>query len=396
MKYNFDQPINRVQTSSTKWDGAEGVFGEKDLLPFWIADMDFQTSPAVIEALVERAAHGIFGYNKASASYYEAVIEWMKKRHQWEIDKEWLVFCPGVVVALSSIIQTFTEQGDAVIIQPPVYYPFKSMIVRNGRQVIYNELKIENGRYEMDFEDFKKKITPNVKILILCNPHNPGGRVWTKDELTELGRICIENNVLVVSDDIHHDLVYEGHSYTPFASISEQFADYSITCTAPSKTFNMAGLQMANIIVKNKQLRNALNLTLGRQALKAVNTFGLVATEVAYQQGGEWLEELLKYLQQNIEYLTAFIGKHIPTIHVMKPEATYLIWLDCRELDVDIRKLHHFLIQEEKVAFNLGNMYGVGGEGFIRINVACTRATLEEGLNRLYRGWLKFVHSSQE
>lgn len=390
MKYNFDEVIDRNNTDSAKWDGINLHYNDKDLLPFWVADMDFQAPQAVIDALVKRAAHGIFGYNIFSDSYKTAVTGWMDKRHGWQIDKDWLVFSPGVVTALSCIIQAYTEPGDKILIQPPVYYPFKSMIEDNGREAVVNPLKLENGRYEMDFEDLKNKIDENVKMLMLCNPHNPGGRVWTKEELIELGEICLANNILVLSDDIHHDLVFKKDTYIPFASISEEFAQASITCTAPSKTFNLAGLQASNIIVSNTELRKKLDQVMGRLGLKSANTFGLVATESAYLEGEEWLNQLLIYLQENIDYTTSFIGEHIPTIRVMQPEATYLIWLDCRELGVDVKELNTFLIKEAKVVFNSGDMYGIGGDGFIRVNIACPKSMLEDGLNRLLKGLQQF------
>ncbi|MED4584265.1 MalY/PatB family protein [Brevibacillus choshinensis] len=383
MHYDFDKVINRFHTASIKWDESENLFGEKDLLPMWVADMDFPAPAPVIEALKERVEHGIFGYTARPESYYEAVIGWMKRRHQWSVQKEWIIHCPGVVPALSYIVQCFTQPGDKVVIQPPVYHPFTNVVASNGRQVVHNPLKLENGRYTMDFDDLRKKLDPDVKLLILCNPHNPGGTVWTKEELTELGNICIEHNVMIVSDEIHGDLVLKGHTHTPFAAISEEFAQNTIVCTAPSKTFNLAGLQASNIIIPNDKWREVFSATMNILSLKLTNTFGVVATESAYRFGDEWLDQLLDYLQQNLDFLTEYVEKNIKNIKVMKPEATYLVWLDCSELGMDTDSLQQFILKQAKVAVNQGYTFGSGGEGFIRMNIACPRSVLEEGLSRI-------------
>ncbi|KQL46042.1 cystathionine beta-lyase [Brevibacillus choshinensis] len=383
MRYDFDKVINRFQTASIKWDESENLFGEKDLIPMWVADMDFMAPAPVIEAMKERVEHGIFGYTLRPESYYEAVIGWMKRRHQWSVQKEWICHCPGVVPALNYIVQAFTQPGDKVVIQPPVYYPFTNVVEGNGRQVVHNPLRYENGSYMMDFDDLQRKMDPDVKLLILCNPHNPGGRVWTREELTELGNICIRNNVHIVSDEIHGDLVLKGHTHTPFAAISKEFAENSIVCTAPSKTFNLAGLQASNIIIPNETYREIFQATMNTLAIRLTNTFGVVATESAYRYGDEWLDQLLEYLQQNLDFLTEYVEKRINGIKVIKPEATYLVWLDCRELGMDTETLQEFILKQAKVAVNQGFTFGLGGEGFIRMNIACPRSVLEEGLSRI-------------
>ncbi|THE14166.1 pyridoxal phosphate-dependent aminotransferase [Bacillus timonensis] len=382
MKYNFDESINRLQTNSVKWDEVENLFGDKEILPMWVADMDFKSPQPVIDALKERADHGIYGYTTRPDSYYEATVGWMQRRHNWTIEKDWIIFTPGVVPALGIIVQNFTNPGDKIIIQQPVYYPFMSVIEKNGREIVNNPLRLENGRYYMDFEDLEKKIDPSVKMIILSNPHNPVGRVWAKDELTRLGEICLKHNILVVSDEIHFDLVYEGNVHTPFASISEEFAGHSITCTAPSKTFNLAGLQTSNMIIPNQDLRERFTKALEDRFIGMTNTFGVTALIAAYEKGEEWLDQLLVYLKGNLDFLNEYIKSNIPEVKVIEPDATYLVWLDCRELGMDAKKLEEVIQKQGKVAFDEGYIFGKEGEGFTRINIACPRALLEEGLKR--------------
>ncbi|RFB15014.1 pyridoxal phosphate-dependent aminotransferase [Bacillus sp. HNG] len=382
MKYNFDESINRLQTNSVKWDEVENLFGDKEILPMWVADMDFKSPQPVIEALKKRADHGIYGYTTRPDSYYEATVRWMKRRHKWTIEKDWITFTPGVVPALGIIVQSFTNPGDKIIIQQPVYYPFMSVIEKNGREIVNNPLRLENGRYYMDFEDLEKKIDPSVKMIIISNPHNPVGRVWEKDELTKLEEICLKHNILVVSDEIHSDLVYEGNVHTPFASISDEFAGRSITCTAPSKTFNLAGLQTSNMIIPNQELRERFNKALEDRFIGMTNTFGVTALIAAYEEGEEWLDQLLVYLKGNLDFLNDYIKSNIPEVKVIKPDATYLVWLDCRELGLDAKKLEEVIQKQGKVAFDEGYIFGKEGEGFTRINIACPRVLLEEGLKR--------------
>jgi cystathionine beta-lyase len=383
MKYHFDESINRLNTASTKWDEVENLFGASDILPMWVADMDFKSPQPVIDALKNRVEQGIYGYTTRPASYFDAVIHWMKKRHKWDIEKEWICHAPGVVPALGFMVQTFTKPGDKIIIQPPVYQPFTNVITQNEREVVANPLLFEDGTYKMDYDDLERKMEKDVKMIILSSPHNPVGRVWTKEELIKLGEICIRNNVLVVSDEIHFDLIYKGHIHTPFAAISKEFAQHSIVCTAPSKTFNLAGIKASNIIIPNPELREAYTAKLNQLFLNSSSTFGIVATEAAYCYGDEWLDQLIDYLHGNLDYLINYTQEHLKGIKVVKPEGTYLVWLDCRKLGMDSKGLEAFMQKEAKVAFNEGYIFGGGGEGFTRMNIACPRSVLEEGLRRI-------------
>lgn len=384
IKYDFDKIIDRSNNYSSKWDELGKVFGRQDLLPMWVADMDFLSPPAVIDAIVERAKQGIYGYTSRPASYFESVAKWMKKRHNWETQTDWMLFSPGVVPALSFIVNAFTNPGDKVIVQPPVYYPFFRVIEDNGRRVVNNPLLFKDGRYTMDFEDLEKKVKdPLVKLLFLCSPHNPVGRVWSKEELEKLGRICIDNNVLIISDEIHQDILYPGIRHTPFASISEEFALNSITCTSPSKTFNLAGLQTSTIIIPNKIYREVYRSFMERIHLLRNNVFGLVALEAAYTHGEEWLDQFLEYLEGNLRTLTEGMEKDIPQIKIIKPEGTYLAWMDCGDLSLDSKQLNDFMINKARLALDDGEWFGLGGKGFQRINLACPRVYINEALARL-------------
>ncbi|WP_342601924.1 MalY/PatB family protein [Peribacillus sp. FSL E2-0159] len=383
MIFDFDKEIDRYNTSSYKWDEAERMFGEKGVLPMWTADMDFRSPTFIIDAIKRRAEHGIFGYTVKTESYNEAVAGWMKRRHNWNIEKDWICFSPGIAPALSFIVQAFTQPGDKIVIQPPVYYPFSQVVEKNECELVCNPLKFENGKYVMDFDDLRTKLDSQVKLLILCSPHNPGGRVWTKEELIELGEICLEHKVLVVSDEIHFDLIYKDHTHIPFASLSEEFTQNTIVCTAPTKTFNLAGLLTSNIIIPNRHLRETFVETMNKNFLVFMNSFGVAATENAYKYGDEWLDQCIDYLQQNLDFLTNFIESNIKELKVIKPEATYLVWIDCCELGMDDKSLEQFMLKEAKVAPSLGYGFGPGGEGFIRINIGCPRSVLEEGLKRI-------------
>lgn len=386
MKYDFDAVIDRHATGSVKWDLAEELFGEKDLLPLWIADMDFQSPQPVIDALTARAAHGIYGYAACPPSYYESAIQWIKKRQGWLIDKEWMVLCPGIVPALNMLIQTFSASGDKVIVQQPVYYPFMQAIENNGRQILNSPLLLENNTYRMDFDDLEKKARdPHAKLLVLCSPHNPVGRVWTKEELVALGDICLKHGILIISDEIHADLLFKGYCHVPLAGLSEAFLMQSITCVSPSKTFNLAGLQTANVIIADRKKREAFDGTLARNGLKGPNAFGAAALEAAYLHGEEWLAQAMDYIQENYLFLKKFVEKRIPRINVIEPEATYLVWLDFRELNLSGRALRKVLLKQARVALDDGYIFGAAGEGFERINIACPRTVLEEGLQRIAR-----------
>ena len=396
MTFNFDAEIDRTGTHSIKWeflfeghklvfgDHAQAKHGRDRLLPMWVADMDFRCPPAVIDALTERVAHGIFGYTMPSDSYYTAVIDWMARRYGVVVEREWLVLTPGVVPALNMLVDTLIAPGEKVLVQRPVYYPFFAAIENNGGEIVSNTLVLENGRYTIDFDDLAAKAAdPAVKMAILCSPHNPVGRVWTREELTRFGEICLANDVLVISDEIHCDLIYDGVAFTSFAAINETFAQKSIICTAPSKTFNMAGLKTSNIIIQDKEIRAKLNKTLLRHGLLGGNALGLVATEAAYNHGEAWLAEVMAYIEANYHFMVAYLAEHLPQLEVIRPEGTYLVWVDCRKLGLDAAARRQLLLGEAKVFLDNGEMFGPEGEGFERFNLACPRSILAEALERI-------------
>lgn len=382
MKYNFDEIIPRRETNSYKWDAAK----EEDVLPMWVADMDFRTAPAVVEALRKRVEHGIFGYTKVPAAYYETVVDWFRRRHHWTIEKEWIIYTTGVVPALSAIIKALTSPGDKVLVQTPVYNCFFSSIRNDECEMIASPLIYEQGSYRIDFDDLEEKAAdPKVKLMLLCNPHNPAGRVWTKEELTRIGEICLRHDVWVVADEIHCELVFPGHEYTPFASISKDFLMHSVNCTSPSKAFNLAGLQIANIISADAEVRAKIDKAININEVCDVNPFGVEALMAAYKEGKEWLEELKRYLYDNYNYLKAFFEKYLPEYPVTKLEGTYLVWVDCSVLQQSSTEIVETLLAKEKLWVNEGSLYGEAGEGFIRINIACPRQRLMDGLDRLRR-----------
>ncbi|UNK19709.1 pyridoxal phosphate-dependent aminotransferase [Paenibacillus sp. N3/727] len=383
---NFDLTINRTRTASLKWDIIPTVFGVDDALPMWVADMDFAAPPAVVRAMHARVEHGVFGYTLQTETYNEAITSWMEKRHNWSIKPEWIQYCPGVVPALSLLVEAFTEPGDQVIIQTPVYPPFYSVVKDHGRELVQNPLILtEQGDYVMDFEDLERSLSGGrVKMIILCSPHNPVGRVWTKEELSRIASLCEQHDVLVVSDEIHADLIYKTGSHTPFASLSEDAAMRSFICTAASKTFNIAGLNTANIIIPNDTLRRRFDKALQRYALGSITPMGAAATEAAYREGGEWLDALLSYVRGNMEYIRDFIQEHMPEVKVKLPQATYLLWIDFRGLGMSDEDLNRFLVQKAKIGMNRGVTFGKNAEGFMRMNMACTRATAEEAMSRLH------------
>ena len=382
MKYDFDEIIPRRGTNSYKWDSA----GDADVLPMWVADMDFRTAPPVVEALRKRVEHGIFGYVRVPDAYYAAVTNWFARRHDWQIEKEWISYTTGVVPALSAVIKALTVPGDKVMVQTPVYNCFFSSIRNNGCGMIANPLIYRNGTYQIDFADLEQKAAdPSVKVLLLCNPHNPAGRVWTKQELTRIGDICIRNNVWVVADEIHCELVFLGHTYIPFASISQKFLMHSVTCTSPSKAFNLAGLQIANIISADTDIRTKIDKAIHVKEICDVNPFGVEALMAAYNDSKEWLEELKQYLFANYNYLRAYFAEYLPEFPVSMLEGTYLVWVDCSVLNESSDEIVKTLLEKGKLWVNEGSLYGEAGEGFIRINIACPRQQLIEGLNRLRR-----------
>lgn len=380
MKYDFDTTIERRKTHSYKWDSATAY----DLLPMWVADMDFRTAPAIVEALHRRVQHGIFGYTKVPDAYYDAVISWFNRRHGWMMQKQWIIYTTGVVPALSAIIRALTSPGDKVLVQSPVYNCFFSSISNNSCEPISNDLLYINNSYVFDFEDLShKSADPSVKVLLLCNPHNPTGRVWSKEELTTIGNICLQNNVFVVADEIHCDLVYPGYTYTPFASICDDFLRNSATCTSPSKAFNLAGLQIANITIADKQVRQRVERAININEVCDVNPFGVDALIAAYNCGQEWLGELVPYLYSNYCFAKAFFNDNLPHIHLTKPEGTYLLWVDCSALGKRSEEIAQQLLNQHKVWINQGALYGENGDNFVRINIACPRDILKEGLERM-------------
>lgn len=400
MKYDFDEKITRTGTSSIKWEFVhEGnkLFqwdrageppgknpSQRPVLPLWVADMDFLCPRPVVDALVARAKHGIYGYTEKTDSYYESVAGWMKKRHRWAVDREWICSTPGIVPALNMLVRTYISEGDSVILQPPVYYPFFSAVKNNGGEIAASPLVYENGRYLMDFDDLERKAAaPRIKVAILCNPHNPVGRVWSKEELMRFGEICSRNNVLIISDEIHGDLVLKDHVFVPFAGISEDLAGNSIICTSPSKAFNTAGLQTSNVIISNDWLRARFKETLTANGIIGIPTFGAVALEAAYDNGEEWLEQVMDYVEGNLRFLRDFISRNIPRITVVPPEGTYLVWMDCRGLGLDNWELHGLFLDQAGVYLEDGYIFGPEGEGFQRVNIACRREVLAEALERI-------------
>jgi cystathionine beta-lyase len=382
MKYNFNEPVDRTNTNSLKYDGRKMFFGNEDLLPLWVADMDFRTPDFIVEAIRKRAEHELFGYTFRPESYTQSIVNWLKRRHSWEIKPEWISFSPGVVAGLTLAIEAFSKPGDGVIVQPPVYFPFFDSVKGTGREMIENPLRLENGRYYFDLEDLKQKITPKTKLLLLCNPQNPGGMAWNKDELSELAQICLDNKILIISDEIHSDLIFDGFKHTPLAGISDEIAQNCVICMAPSKTFNTAGLTTSFLVIPNKRHLVAYERVMRLPHLHMGNIFGTVALEAAYTHGDEWLAQLMSYLQENYKLLEKFFLENLPQVKVMSPEATYLIWIDFSALGLSDEDLNKKLI-EGGVGLNRGVQFGKQGSGFMRMNIGCTRAVLEEALERI-------------
>lgn len=377
MKYDFDKVISRRGTDSYKWDSAES----EHVLPMWVADMDFHTAPAIVDALRLRVEHGIFGYTRVPESYYDAVTGWFMRRHGWKMNREWIIYTSGVVPAVSAVIKALTVPGDKVLVQTPVYNCFFSSIRNNGCKMVSSPLVFAGNTYTIDYEDLEcKAADPKVKVMLLCNPHNPAGRVWKWEELVRIGEICIRHGVTVVSDEIHCELVFPGHRYTPFASISEDFLRHSATCLSPSKAFNIAGLQIANIVCADADRRAKIERAINDNEVCDVNPFGVIATQAAYNGGEEWLNQLIEYLYSNYLYMREFCREHLPEFPVTILEGTYLVWMDCRKLCISSEELERRLFAEAGLWLNAGTMYGAEGEGFMRWNIACPRTTLTEGL----------------
>lgn len=384
MKYNFDEIIDRRNTDCLKYDFAVERGKPADVLPLWVADMDFRTAPGIIERAVADASLGIYGYTESKEDYFRAIADWYETYFDWKVERRWLVKTPGIVFAIGVAVQALTKPGEAVMIQQPVYYPFSEVIQDSDRKLVNSPLVLQDGHYEIDFADFEQKIVDEkVKLFVLCSPHNPVGRVWKKEELQRIGNICLKYGVKVVSDEIHSDFVYEGVRHYVFAAVDKRFADISIICTAPSKTFNLAGLQVSNIFIPNPQIRQVFRKQMSAVGYSQVNMIGLHACKAAYETGREWLEELKQYLKGNLEYVRGYLQENLPQIKLIEPEGTYLIWLDCRGLGLTEEKLEHLIVQEAKLWLDSGAIFGVDGEGFERINIACPRAVLAEALKRL-------------
>lgn len=383
MAYNFDEIIERNGTNCLKFDGKARYFGNQDLLPLWVADMDFRTPDFVIKAIKKRLEHEILGYTLKPDSFYDSLVNWVDRRFDWKIKKEWISFTPGVVSALNFSVLSFTEPGDKVIIQTPVYFPFLTAITDHDRQIAVNELIYKDGHYSMDYDGLRSLIDEKTKLLILCNPHNPVGRVWRKEELKSLADICLEKHITIISDEIHSDLILPGYHHTPLASLSDEIASITVTLMAPSKTFNMAGLASSAAITSNHDLKRRFEKIPNSMHISSGNLFGITAFEAAYTNGDTWLQELIQYLAKNLAYLEQFVGPNIPSIKVVRTEGTYLAWLDCKNLGMADKKLREFFISKARVGLNSGTDFGSGGEGFMRINIGCPTAVLEEGLARI-------------
>ncbi len=383
-RYDFDQIIDRRGTNCIKYDFMAEHGMPDSVLPLWVADMDFAVPAEVVESLVEAATHGIFGYSDCGESYFQAVHDWMFTHHNWDVKKEWLVKSPGIVFAIAMAVRAFTQEGDGVMIQNPVYHPFSHVIKANGRRLVDNTLVWENGRYGMDFGKMEQQIREcKVKLFVLCSPHNPVGRVWTREELGRLGEICMRYGVKIVSDEIHHDFIFPGHEHVALAGLEECFAQNTMTCTAPSKTFNIAGLQVSNIFIPNASMREAFRQEMEKTGAGEINRMGLVAGESAYRYGRQWLEELLVYLKGNLDYVRGYVEQRLPGIRLVEPEGTYLLWLDFRKSGLEGDALEEWLVQKAGLWLNDGRMFGTGGDGFARLNMGCPRKTLEQALGRM-------------
>ena len=386
MEYDFSRPTDRRGTDSYKWDSAP----EADIIPLWVADMDFETFPAITEALQRRVAHGIFGYTRVPEAYYEAVCRWFEKRHGWHINREDIIYTSGVVPAVSAVIKALTLPGDQVIVQGPVYNCFFSSIRNNGCEMVSNSLiyNKEELRYEIDFDDLERKLKhERARLMLLCNPHNPGGRVWTRDELTRVAELCRKYGVRVVSDEIHCELTLYDNEYVPFGSLPDELSRDSITCCSPSKAFNTAGLQIANIVCRDAEVRNRIDRAININEVCDVNPFGVIALQAAYSdEGYEWLTQLRKYISANYDLLLERFARELPKCKVMRMEGTYLAWIDCSELHIPSDEIEEMLMHENKVWVNAGSMYGAEGAAFIRINMACTSELLNEGITRIVNG----------
>lgn len=383
MKYNFDEIIDRTNTACVKYDLRKLFFGNEEVIPMWVADMDYRTPDFILKAIRERASHEVLGYSIRPETYFTSLINWLKRRHNWDIQKEWVAFSPGIVPAVNMAVLAFTKRRDKIIIQPPVYFPFFDAVKKHGRKLVYNQLIMDKGRYRMDYENLEQLCREGAKMLILSNPHNPGGNAWTATELKRMADICLKYDVLIVSDEIHSDLVNRGFKHTVLASLSPEIAAKTITMVAPSKTFNIAGMATASVIISNPELMKKYRKVLDAIHIELGNVFGNVASEAAYTSGDEWLEQLLDYMDGNIQTLIEYAGKHLPQVKVIRPEATYMAWLDFTSTGMSDKQLKKFMIEKAGLGLNEGTQFGPDGEGYMRMNLACPKATLLRALEQL-------------
>jgi cystathionine beta-lyase len=383
MSWDFDEPVARENTNCVKYDLRKEVFGAADIIPMWVADMDFKTPGFIIDALKRRLGHEIMGYSFRPPAFCNSIVKWQQTRHNWKIEKEWICYSPGVVPSLNLCTLAFTRPGDSVIVQPPVYFPFFSAVENHGRNLVYNQLKEEDGRWTMDFDALSASIDESTKMIIISNPHNPVGRVWSDEELLRLTSICLEKNIIILSDEIHCDLLLPGYSHLPVAKISDHIADITVTCIAPSKTFNLAGLSTSSVIISNPVLRKYFVSKIEHLSLGGGNIFGAEASVAAYSEGAEWLDELMKYINGNVDYVIDYLNQLIPEIIPVRPEATYMIWLDCRQMGMKGKELQNFFVNRAKVGMNEGSTFGPGGEGFMRMNLATTREKVKRAMEQI-------------
>lgn len=387
--YNFDEIIDRMGTDCVKYDQLKDVFGREDVIPLWVADMDFRTPDFITGAIMDCCRRGVLGYPFASDAYYRSIVDWVEYKHQWTVEKEWISYIPGIVKGLGFVVDCFTQPGDKVIIQPPVYHPFRIVPESTGRRVVYNPLKLVDGVYQMNFEQLESVIDEDCKLLIISSPHNPGGVVWSREALSRLAGICAKHHILIVSDEIHAEMVFPGFTHHPFPTVSEEAAAHSITFMAPSKTFNIAGVVSSYAIIPDKALREKFFAYLDARELNGGSIFAFEATKAAYTQGAEWLRQMVAYLVGNLEFVARYIHEQIPQIRVYPPEASFLVWLDCRALGLSQEALVSLFLNDAGLALNDGAIFGPGGEGHMRLNIGCPRQTLETALNKLREAIVK-------
>lgn len=383
MNYNFDEIIDRKNTDAVKLERCKALFGTENVLPLWVADMDFRTPDFILDTIRERLQHPILGYSVPPKGFNDAFVKWVNEHHQWNITATQVGFVPGIVPALSFAVQCFTQPGDEIIVQPPVYYPFFNVIRNNNRRVVTNPLIEVDGKFVIDFDDFESKITDKTKLFILCNPHNPGGKVWSAETLRRIDEICTRRNILVISDEVHADMVHRGHSHVPYASVSETAAQGSVTFMAPTKVFNMPGVVSSSYIIQNPEIRASFAHFLEAAEMNTGNLFAYLTTVACYEKGEEWRVAMLDYVQDNIRYVIDYLKVNLPGIKPMEPEASFLLWLDCRELGMDTDELHHFFAHKAGLGLNKGSVFGEGGEFHLRLNVACPRAILVQAMKQL-------------